>query len=138
MVNYCVCAYCTNSSLSGHRVHTFPLRKSNGGGVFRAWVRFVQVRRRDFNAASVGKNSVVCGAHFREEDYVPGDMIEFRMGFRSQDRVRLIPGAVPSVHSALSVPSTSAASASGASSGKISHRTSTDSARWKREMCMVS
>ena len=27
MVNYCVCGGCTNSSLSGHRVHRFPNRE---------------------------------------------------------------------------------------------------------------
>ncbi len=27
MVNYCVCGDCTNSSLSGHRVHRFPNEK---------------------------------------------------------------------------------------------------------------
>ncbi|KAL1268770.1 hypothetical protein QQF64_034133 [Cirrhinus molitorella] len=41
MVNYCVCGGCTNSSLSGHRVHRFPCKKRDGA-IFRAWVRFVQ------------------------------------------------------------------------------------------------
>ncbi|XP_019905867.2 zinc finger MYM-type protein 4 isoform X2 [Esox lucius] len=101
MVNYCVCAGCTNSSLSGNRVHHFPSRKSK---VFRFWVRFVQVKRADFTAGSVTTHSVVCGAHFTPESYRPGDLLESRMGFRSKDHVRLITDAVPSVHSMESSP----------------------------------
>lgn len=101
MVNYCVCAGCTNSSLSGHRVHHFPSRKNKA---FRSWVRFVQVKRADFTAASVTTHSVVCGAHFTPENYQPGDLLESRMGFRSKDHVRLITDAVPSVHSMESSP----------------------------------
>ncbi len=64
MVNYCVCGGCTNSSLSGHRVHRFP-NKEKKGAIFRACVRFVQVKRRDFTSASASKNTVVCSVHFR-------------------------------------------------------------------------
>ena len=106
-----VCASCTNSSLSGHRVHTFPNRKRNGTS-FHAWVRFVQVKRQDFSA--------VCGAHFRQENYLPGDTMEFRMGFQSQDQVRLTARAVPSVPTAASSSPLSVAasdSAAGGSSG---------------------
>ncbi|XP_067434019.1 zinc finger protein 394 isoform X1 [Thunnus thynnus] len=119
MVNYCVCAGCTNSNLSGHRVHSFPDNKKNEAS-FRAWVHFVQVKRPDFTTACVTQNAVVCGAHFRQEDYAPGDMMAFRMGFRSPDRVRLITGAVPSVHAA-------AASGTAASGGGLIR----DSARRK-------
>lgn len=63
MLNYCVCTGCTNSSLSGHRVHCFPDRKRSGVS-FCAWVRFVQVKRRDFTASPVTINAVVCSAHF--------------------------------------------------------------------------
>ncbi len=75
MVNYCVCGGCTNSSLSGHRVHGFPNQKKDGA-VFWAWVRFVQVKRRDFTSASASKNAVVCSDHFTPEDYHPGDMMQ--------------------------------------------------------------
>ncbi len=64
MVNDCVCGGCTNSSLSGHRVHRFP-NKEKKGAIFRAWVRFVLVKRRDFTSASASKNVVVCSVHFR-------------------------------------------------------------------------
>ncbi|XP_061587629.1 apical junction molecule-like isoform X2 [Cololabis saira] len=85
MVNYCVCAGCTNSNLSGHRAHSFPNRKKSGA-LFRAWVRFVQVKRLDFTSASVTQNAVVCGAHFKSEDYDPSHVMEFRMGCRCQER----------------------------------------------------
>ena len=96
MVKVCVCAGCANSAHSGHRVHTFPKK---GTPVFRSWVRFVQVKRGDFTASSVNSNSVICGAHFIDEDYQQGDVMEHRLGFRSMDRVRLIQDAVPSVQS---------------------------------------
>ncbi len=99
MVNYCVCGGCTNSSLSGHRVHRFPNKEKNSA-IFWAWVRFVKVKRRDFTSASASKNAVVCSVHFRPEDYHPGDMMEFNMGCRSKNQVRLRAGAIPSVHSA--------------------------------------
>lgn len=103
MVNYCVCFGCTNSSLTGHRVHRFPNRKT-AGVIFRAWVHFVQLKRRDFSTASATRNAVVCGAHFRPEDYNPGDLREYMMGCRSKQQVRLLPEAVPSVTTASSGP----------------------------------
>ena len=103
MVNLCVCGACKNSSLSGHRVHRFPNRKKDGA-IFRAWVRVVQVKRRDFSSASASENAVVCSVHFRSEDYRPGDMKEFNMGYRSKNRVRLRASAGPSVHASSGSP----------------------------------
>uniref|UniRef100_A0A671TX51 THAP-type domain-containing protein n=1 Tax=Sparus aurata TaxID=8175 RepID=A0A671TX51_SPAAU len=114
MVNYCVCGGCTNSSLSGHRVHRFPDRKKNGA-IFRAWVRFVQLKRRDFSSASATKNAVVCG---------------FNVGCRSKNQVRLTPGAVPSVPTASAGP-LSAAAAGAAAGGRHGHGSGRDSARLK-------
>ena len=137
MPNHCVCYGYTNSCLSGHRVHSFPDRRTAGAS-FRSWVRFMQAKRWDFTAASVTSTAVVCSAYFRDEDYVPGDLLESRMGFRSQSRVRLIAGAVPSVHAAPS-PLPSAAAASGASTGSRTNPTPVrDSARRKRELYTVS
>ncbi|XP_067249109.1 uncharacterized protein [Chanodichthys erythropterus] len=100
MVNYCVCGGCTNSSLSGHRVHRFPNKKKNCS-IFGAWVRFVQTKRRDFSSASASKNAVVCSVHFKPEDYRPGDIMEVNMGCRSKNQVRLRADAVPSVHATM-------------------------------------
>ncbi|KAI1891205.1 hypothetical protein AGOR_G00141390 [Albula goreensis] len=96
MVHCCVCANCTNSNLSGHRVHVFPSKRSP---VFNSWLKFVQVTRRNFNTNSINtKHSVVCSAHFLDSDYLEGDVLEYRMGFRTKQRVRLKPNAIPSVH----------------------------------------
>lgn len=41
---------------------------------------FVQVKQQDFCAVSVIKKNE-CSTHFGEETYVPGDEMEFWMGF---------------------------------------------------------
>nr|XP_055038828.1 uncharacterized protein LOC129426493 isoform X1 [Misgurnus anguillicaudatus] len=118
MVNHCVCGGCTNSSRSGHRVFRFP-DKTKDCAIFRAWVRFVQLRRRDFTSASVSKNAVVCSAHFRSEDYRAGDIMECNMGYRGKNSVRLKAGAIPWVHAAppSSAPGPSSACGVGATTG---------------------
>ncbi len=70
----------------------------------------MQVKRRDFTAASVMENTI-------PDDYVPGDMMEFRMGCRSQDCVRLTAGVVPSVHTVASFSPPSAAASGFAMTG---------------------
>ncbi|CAL8371162.1 unnamed protein product [Boreogadus saida] len=96
MVYHCVCAGCNNSSKTGHRVHAFPKDKAT----LRQWVQFVRVRRADFSIPSVTKNSKVCSAHFREEDYDQGDVRMVSLGLKRL--AHLIPNAVPSVHTHLS------------------------------------
>ncbi|CAM4572695.1 unnamed protein product [Leuciscus chuanchicus] len=93
MVNRCVCAGCTNSSKTGHRVHDFP----KGKRLIRSWVRFVATKRPDFTAASVTESAVICSEHFTDDDYDPGDMRRLNMGFKC--RVKLISDAIPSRHS---------------------------------------
>ncbi|CAL8298440.1 unnamed protein product [Boreogadus saida] len=102
-MRFCICGGCSNSDLlSDHlRFHSFPDRRKDGAG-FRAWVHFVQVTKYTF----------ICAAHFRPEDYVSGDMMEFKMGFRSEKRVRLKAGVVPSIHAA---PAAASGSATGLS-----------------------
>lgn len=119
MVNSCVCFGCNNSNLSGHRVHRFPNKKHKD---FRAWIRFVQAKRSNFAASSVTRHTVVCEKHFTPDSYNQGDLMEFRMGFRRKEWVRLANGAVPSVH----------ASPPAKSGG------SRESAPRKRELCTVS
>ncbi len=60
MVNYCVCAGWTNSSMSGHGVHSFPGRKRTSDS-FCARVRFVQVKRQDFRLSSRRYDGVLDG-----------------------------------------------------------------------------
>ncbi|XP_029921612.1 uncharacterized protein LOC115369185 [Myripristis murdjan] len=108
-------------------------RWKRSGAIFRAWVRFVQVKRRDFTSASVTKNAVVCGAHFRPGDYHPSDMMEFRMGCRCPERVRLSAGSVPSVHTA--APSGPPSAAAPAAGGLNAHGSVRGSAQRKRQPC---
>lgn len=131
MVNCCVCAGCNNSNLSGHRVHRFPNKKSKD---FRAWIRFVQAKRSNFAASSVTRHMVICEGHFTPDDYNQGDVMEFSMGFRRKEWVRLANGAVPSVHASSVVPKRPPAR-SGGSEGSSAMR---DSARRKRELSTVS
>ncbi|XP_065121196.1 uncharacterized protein [Paramisgurnus dabryanus] len=99
MVNYCVCAGCKNSTQTGHRVHGFPMKDK---ATLRQWVQFVRVRRANFSMTSVTKNSKICSAHFREEDYDEGDVRMVSLGLKKLRQVQLIPTAVPSVHTHLS------------------------------------
>ena len=124
MVNCCVCFGCNNSNLSGHRVHRFPNKKDNH---FRAWIRFVQAKRSNFAASSVTRHTVLCEKHFTPDSYNQGDLMELRLGFRWRGWVRLANGAVPSVHASLP-----------ATSGGSESSTSRESARRKRELCIVS
>ncbi|XP_059929253.1 uncharacterized protein LOC132473239 isoform X3 [Gadus macrocephalus] len=126
----CICGGCSNSDLlSDHlRFHSFPDRRKDGAG-FRAWVHFVQVKRKDIFFASVTKYTFICAAHFRPEDYISGDMMEFKMGFRSEKRVRLKAGVVPSIHAA---PAAASGSATG---GSEDHGPVRDSTIRKRKLC---
>ena len=62
-MRFCICGGCSNSDLlSDHlRFHSFPDRRKDGAG-FRAWVHFVQVKRKDFFFASVTKYTFICAA----------------------------------------------------------------------------
>ncbi|XP_059389512.1 uncharacterized protein LOC132122995 [Carassius carassius] len=126
MVNSCVCFGCNNSNLSGHRVHRFPNKKHKD---FRAWIRFVQAKRSNFAASSLTRHTVVCEKHFTPDSYNQGDLMEFRMGFRRKEWVRLANGAVPSVHA--SPP----AKSGGSEESNVNVSTSRESARRKRELC---
>lgn len=94
MVNKCACGGCSNSPITGHRVHHFPTDR----GIFRKWVRFIQTKRADFTGSSVTKNTVVCEIHFKEDDYRPEDLRMYSMGLKDKAFVRLAVDAVPSVH----------------------------------------
>ena len=103
MVNYCVCAGCKNTCSSGQRMHFFPDRLKNPP-TFRAWVHFVQAKRKNFTFSSVTASSMICGAHFKKEDYDTGDWMAMEMGFKSRNQVKLVRDAVPSIHAASVAP----------------------------------
>ena len=120
----------------------FLTRKKNGA-LFRAWVCFVQLKRQDVSSASATKNAVVWGAHFRQEDYHPSNLLEFSVGCRSKNQVPpLTPVVVPSVPTASSGP-LSAAALGAATGGRHGHRSGRDSAQRKRKLqrfpqCIIS
>lgn len=126
MVNSCVCFGCNNSNLSGHRVHRFPNKKHKD---FSAWIRFVQAKRSNFAASSLTRHTVVCEKHFTPDSYNQGDLMEFRMGFRRKEWVRLANGAVPSVHAG------PPAKFGGSEESNVNVNTRRESARRKRELC---
>ncbi|KAL1251818.1 hypothetical protein QQF64_019614, partial [Cirrhinus molitorella] len=108
--------------------------KKRDGAIFQAWVRFVQVKRRDFTTASASRNAVVCSVHFRPDDYHPGDVMQFNMGCRSRDRVRLRPGAAPSVHTAASSGPPPSSTGEGVCGKHDGHGSVRDSARRKHQL----
>uniref|UniRef100_A0AAV2L2C6 ADAM10 endopeptidase n=1 Tax=Knipowitschia caucasica TaxID=637954 RepID=A0AAV2L2C6_KNICA len=57
-------------------------------------------KRKDFTSASVTRNTMICGAHFKQEDYVSSDRMAMEMGFKTSSQVKLVGGAVPSLHAA--------------------------------------
>lgn len=122
MVNYCVCAGCKNST--PHRVHGFPMKDK---ATLRQWVQFVHVRRANFSLTSVTTNSKICSAHFREEDYDPGDIRMVSLGLKRLSQVQLIPTTVPSEHTHLS-----------ACPAPRPRSTNIGAARRKRELATVS
>ena len=88
-----------------------------------AWCpgRSVQVNR-DFSVTCLLCQTRSCGAHFQQESYLLNrDTMEFRMGFVSQDRVRLTVGAISSVHTVASTSLPSAAASGSAAGGSRGH-----------------
>ncbi|KAK7877112.1 hypothetical protein WMY93_032192 [Mugilogobius chulae] len=67
---------------------------------------------------------MICDAHFKKEDYLSSDLMAMEMGFKSRNNVRLIEGAVPSVHASSLL---AAAAATTTASGRS---TSASTKRW--------
>ena len=59
-------------------MHEFP---RNRPAVRRKWVKFVQFKRADFDAAP--QSRLLCSEHFAECDFV-NFMAEYQMGFTSK------------------------------------------------------
>ena len=65
----------------------------------------MQVKRRNFTAKSIHPiNFVICNVHFLEKK-LNSDELEFRMGFKSIQKVLLKTDAVPTVHNTAKTPS---------------------------------
>lgn len=93
---YCVAVGCQNASggryaVSGLSWHTFPL---DDQPLLRKWLH--NMGRKDFVPS---KSSRLCGAHFKEDDFV-ADLYEQLMGEkRARTKKHLKPGAVPTLFS---------------------------------------
>lgn len=70
-------------TFSGRRAFRLPAQKNQA---FRAWVRFVQMKRQDYTSSSVSTNSVTGSVHFREEDFIEEDLMKIRWDFEKGRR----------------------------------------------------
>ena len=84
MPAYCIAANCNNSQATQSiTMHEFP---RNGPAVRRKWVKFVQFKRADFEAAPQSRPLILCSEHFAECDFV-NFMAEYQMGFASKQNL---------------------------------------------------
>ena len=89
MPAYCVAANCNNSQATQNiTMHEFARNRS---AVRRKWVKFVQFKRADFDAAP--RHAHLCNEHFGECDFV--NFMEYQMGFASKRNLKRT--AFPSV-----------------------------------------
>ena len=90
MVKRCVFHFCSNSNKSGHTTHKFP----KDGNLRRQWVKFVQVKRADFEEPSV--HSVICSSHVSPNCYEKSYVAEMGLK-RARKKKKLLSGAVPTI-----------------------------------------
>ena len=81
MPAYCVAAKCNNSQATQSiTMHEFP---RNRPAVRRKWVKFVQFKRADFDAAPQSRPLILCSEHFAECDFV-NFLAEYQKEFASK------------------------------------------------------
>lgn len=91
----CVVGGCSNSSKNGHALHEFP----KDSCVRRAWVRFVKVKRSDFDNPATSSQSVICQAHFTDSCYHKEVSLMHEFGLNRKRT--LLPGSVPTIQPSL-------------------------------------
>ena len=69
MVKHCVVQFCSNSNKTGYTIHKFP----KDANLRRQWVKFVQVKRANFVAAT--EHSAICNIHFSPDCYEESFMV---------------------------------------------------------------
>ena len=89
MVKRCVVQFCSNSNKTGYTIHKFP----KDANLRRQWVKFVQVKRANFVAAT--EHSAICNIHFSPDCNEESFMVE--MGLIKQSP--RLSGAVPTIQS---------------------------------------
>ena len=86
MVKRCVVQFCSNSNKTGYTIHKFP----KDANLRRQWVKFVQVKRANFVAAT---EHAICNIHFSPHCNEESFMVE--MGLIKQSP--RLSGAVPTI-----------------------------------------
>ena len=89
MVKHCVVQFCSNSIKTGYTIHKFP----KDANLRRQWVKFVQVKRANFVAAT--ERSAICNIHFSPDCNEESFMVEMGLIMQSQR----LSGAVPTIQS---------------------------------------
>ncbi|XP_072471650.1 THAP domain-containing protein 10 [Notamacropus eugenii] len=92
----CVAAHCGNTTKSGKSLFRFPKDRS----VRLLWDRFVRGRRADWYGGN--DRSVICSDHFAPCCFDVSSVIQKNLRF--SQRLRLVAGAVPTLHRAPALP----------------------------------
>ncbi|XP_007479714.1 THAP domain-containing protein 10 [Monodelphis domestica] len=92
----CVAAHCGNTTKSGKSLFRFPKDRA----VRMLWDRFVRGRRADWYGGN--DRSVICSDHFAPGCFDVSSVIQKNLRF--SQRLRLVAGAVPTLHRAPALP----------------------------------
>ena len=97
MVRRCSVGGCGNTARNGVSLHGFPPILTSTSTLRKLWISRVKTTRRDWKAPA--RTSLVCSAHFREDDFDPSERLKVSMGLTPPVRFlrRLLPAAVPSL-----------------------------------------
>ncbi|XP_021341179.1 THAP domain-containing protein 3-like [Mizuhopecten yessoensis] len=97
----CVAGGCSNTTINGVSMHTFPAKRPD---IHRQWVAFVRRKRKDWEPT---RHTVLCSAHF-EEDCFP---LKFRLGLLESSgktvKRTLEEDAVPTIFNTATTPTMS-------------------------------
>ena len=97
MVRRCSVGDCGNTARDGVSLHGFPPILTSTSTLRKLWISRVKTTRRDWKTPA--RTSLVCSAHFREDDFDPSERLKVSMGLTPPVRFlrRLLPAAVPSL-----------------------------------------
>lgn len=87
--NRCVLYGCSNTIHDGFAIHELPKE----GSIRRAWVKFIQLKLKGFDARE-RVHVHVCSGHFERDQYDSSQVLKFKYGFR-KITPRLLPNAIP-------------------------------------------
>ena len=96
--NRCVIYGCSNTMYDGYAIHELP-KQGSVTSVRRAWINFIQLKLKGFNA-NERAHVYVCSGHFTREQYDPSQVMQYRYGLRKVTP-RLLPNAIPRLQQAV-------------------------------------